>query len=116
MRLTAKSSFVLRVPPSVISQAMEAAMEKAVYRTSAAILSRADEIVPVDTGELKASGKLEQDKLNAEVIYDSDHAVYPEFGTIHMAAQPYLRPALEAGKPILLENAVEEGRDALASL
>lgn len=91
-------------------------MEKAVYRTGAAILARADEIVPVDTGELKASGKLEQEGLRAEVSYDSEHAVYPEFGTVHMAAQPYLRPALEAGKAILLDNAAQEGREALADL
>ena len=82
------------------------------------ILAEAQEIVPVDTGELRASGVAEVrdgDKtVIADVSFNAAHAVFVEYGTGRrgaaspgagpypynpdwpgMPAQPYLRPALE---------------------
>ncbi len=59
--------------------------------------------VPVDTGELKASGKVVERGDGAEVIYDVDHAAPIEFGTSKMAAQPYLRPAIDNHRRIKAE-------------
>jgi len=81
-----------------------------------AVYERSQELVPVDTGELKGSGKvvtvIEEKRVYARVQYDADHAGYVEFGTgrrgassagagpyeysaewAGMTAQPYLRPA-----------------------
>lgn len=59
--------------------------------------------VPVDTGELKDSGKVIQKDDGAEVIYTAEHAAPVEFGTSKMAAQPYLRPAIDNHSKIQAE-------------
>ena len=91
------------------------------------VLQEAQAIVPVDTGELRDSGSVtveEGDKrVVAHVVFSAPHAAFVEFGTGQrgagspgagpysysptwpgMAAQPYLRPALdtarEAGKEL----------------
>ena len=51
--------------------------------------------VPVDTGELRDSGEVIQKGDETIVIYTAEHAVPIEFGTSKMAAQPYLRPAID---------------------
>ena len=51
---------------------------------------------PVDTGELRDSHYVESiDQRRADVIVDAEHAAPVEFGTYKMAAQPYLRPAID---------------------
>jgi len=57
---------------------------------------------PVLTGELRDSKYVLIGDLWAEVGFDSDHAVYVELGTVHMAAQPYLLPAFEYAEQQLL--------------
>ena len=94
-----------------------AAMEAA-RAAAALVLERSQQIVPVDTGELKASGKIVERQTDktvvAEIVYTAEHAAYVEFGTGQrgagspgagpypynpnwpgMAAQPYLRPAID---------------------
>jgi hypothetical protein len=39
------------------------------------LLDKSQEIVPVDTGELKESGHVEGSRMNVAVVYDADHAV-----------------------------------------
>jgi HK97 gp10 family phage protein len=66
------------------------------------VLTAADMRVPVDTGALKASGAVEEatpGNETAVVSYggdDVDYAVYQEFGTYKMKAQPYMQPAIES--------------------
>ena len=112
----------VRIKPGVI---------RGVERIQDAIYERSQELVPVDTGELKESGEkppVEQlsKTIRAEVKYTADHAGYVEFGTgirgsesagagpypydpnwPGMAAQPYLRPAFDEVKP--------QSRDIMAS-
>lgn len=45
---------------------------------------------PVETGELRASIHVQGNEVRAE----ADHAVYVEYGTRNMRAQPFMRPAL----------------------
>jgi len=59
---------------------------------------------PVDTGELRDSKYIQVSHLMVEVGFDSDHAVYVELGTVHMAAQPYLLPANEVAVQQLLSD------------
>lgn len=62
----------------------------------------AKRLAPVDTGRLRSSinWRLESDArgLVAVIGTDVDYAVHQEFGTVKMAAHPFLRPALEAAK------------------
>lgn len=85
------------------------------------VLLEAQAIVPVDTGELKASGRVTVRETPrsavADVEFTADHAGYVEYGTgirgsssagagpypynpnwPGMIAQPYLRPALEVAR------------------
>jgi HK97 gp10 family phage protein len=82
------------------------------------VFETSQELVAVDTGELKESGAVEVTQVGkqvfASVTYGTDHAVYVEFGTgirgaaspgagdgpysptwPGMPAQPYLRPAFD---------------------
>lgn len=86
-----------------------------------AVLEISQELVPVDTGELKASGSTRVEwvgtKVTGYITYGAYYAAYVEFGTGRrgaasagagpypykaswpgMAAQPYMRPALDLGR------------------
>jgi HK97 gp10 family phage protein len=72
------------------------------------VYDRSQNLVPVDTGDLKDSGKVIEAGEGAQVIYDAGHALHVEFGTVKMKAQPYLRPAYEAEQRELVETAAKE--------
>ena len=114
-RSSAGQFIASRITPAVTASVQAAAQ---------VILDGSQVLVPVDTGELKASGRMEVDESGrtARVIYDAGHAAYVEFGTGQagaasagagggpydpnwpgMAAQPYLRPAYEEAKPVILD-------------
>lgn len=64
------------------------------------IAEEAQRRVPVRTGKLKSTIKWDIDEANLTgyVMAGGKQAFYahfPEFGTISMAAEPYLRPALD---------------------
>ena len=93
------------------------------------VLDISQEIVPVDTGDLKDTGRVvdagtENGKVNASVVYGEglDYAAYVEFGTGRrgaesagagpyaynqnwpgMVAEPYMRPALDIGRADVLD-------------
>lgn len=47
-----------------------------------------------DTGALRNSGHVEEvGPLRARSVFDAEHAVPLEFGTIHMEERPFARPA-----------------------
>lgn len=57
------------------------------------------DLAPVDTGELVGSihaDPLDSKRLRWGLFADAPHAIYVELGTVFMAAQPFLRPAVEA--------------------
>lgn len=60
----------------------------------------AKRLCPVDTGRLRASIThvigIEEGKQAAYVGSNVEYAIYQELGTYKMAAQPYLRPALQS--------------------
>lgn len=68
------------------------------------IIEDAKRLVPVDTGELEDSitsvaVRAERDSLKRNIGFRktaSWRAHFIEFGTIHNAAQPFMRPALDA--------------------
>lgn len=68
------------------------------------ILEDSQALVPVDTGELKNSGHID-DTNGVRVIYDAGHAMFVEFGTYKMNAQPYIRPAIDNGQARIVRAA-----------
>ena len=82
-----------------------------VEKTAFDCQAEAQDIVPVDTGNLKGSisAKVES-PTKAVVEAAAEYAGYVEYGTYKMAAQPYMMPAAEiAGTGFLaaLEAALE---------
>jgi HK97 gp10 family phage protein len=60
-------------------------------------LAFARDHAPVDTGTLRNSLRIERVEGNgARVSVNVDYWLFPEYGTVNMAAQPYLRPGLTA--------------------
>lgn len=61
-----------------------------------AVLEGAKERAAVRTGEMRDSGEKVGSGSSWIVVFKAAHSAFVEFGTRLMAAQPYLRPALEA--------------------
>jgi HK97 gp10 family phage protein len=66
-----------------------------------ALVERARELVPVDTGALQASITYRVEQTGSgevHIIFGgyTHYAAFVELGTYKMAAQPYLRPALDS--------------------
>jgi hypothetical protein len=61
-----------------------------------AIVERASELVPVDSGFLQSTigYTYRQDTGSLQVYADAPYALVVEMGGVHTVAQPYLRPAL----------------------
>lgn len=78
------------------SETVNPRIKEVVKKNGADMHQKALELVPVDTGTLKRSITLEikDGGLTAEVKEHTEYGVYLELGTRYMAAQPYMRPAL----------------------
>jgi len=67
------------------------------------IAEKARRIVPVKTGKLQRSIKAKEDSVEVT----EEYAGFVEFGTEKMAAQPYLRPAIEQFSKEDLERCIK---------
>ena len=75
-----------------------------VAKTAFDVQAHAQNVVPVDTGNLKNSiaTSFENDGLTAIVAPHTEYAAYVEFGTRRMSAQPYMTPAAERVRPVFI--------------
>ena len=84
---------------------VDAGIEKALQKICAKTVAQAKQLAPVDKGLLKGSltystskkkGELESKPKKGEAYVGTnvEYAVYQEFGTRHIAPQPFLRPAV----------------------
>lgn len=75
---------------------------KDLKRRATKVVRAAKRLAPVDTGRLRSSivdeMGAEGDDLVARIGTDVEYAAYVELGTSRAGAQPYLRPALDAGR------------------
>lgn len=79
--------------------AMRRAAVKIANESAEEVLAISQQLVPVDSGELKASGHVENYAGSEDakaVVYDAPHAVFVELGTENSPPQPFLAPAYEA--------------------
>ena len=60
-------------------------------------------LCPVDTGELQKSITSEVSGTTGTVGTNKEYAMYVEFGTYKMEAQPYLVPALKSNEETIVE-------------
>jgi HK97 gp10 family phage protein len=74
-------------------------LSKVVAATALEVEATAKHDVPVKTGNLRRSLHTSfRDPLHAQVGTDVEYAPYVEYGTSHMAGQPYLTPAAERAR------------------
>jgi HK97 gp10 family phage protein len=97
-----------------LPDAEEAKMKRIVLQ----IERDAKSIVPVDTGNLRASIESRVIRNNdggitGVVGTNTDYAAFVEFGTSKMGAQPYLRPAVEQNRETVRELLGEGFTDAV---
>lgn len=70
------------------------------------IATRASQIAPRDTGYMAEHIHAEQTADgDAAVISEAPYSGYVEFGTYKMAAQPFMRPAIDEGQNDILKAA-----------
>lgn len=92
----------------LIAGAARANLGKAVAKVARDIEGQAKAVVPVDTGFLKNSIQARPlGPLLWEVTVGAHYGVYVEFGTVRMAARPYLGPAVERMQPIFNEVIIQ---------
>lgn len=77
-------------------------------KAATVILQKAKELVPVRTGFLRDSGVLVGTGYGYHVAFQANYAAFVEFGTSKMAAQPYLRPAIDASEHQVLQAQAQE--------
>lgn len=71
------------------------------------ILDAAQQLVPVDTGFLRSTGFIQAVGNDVEIGFEAEYASYVEFGTYKMAAQPFLRPAIDTAEQDALNAIVD---------
>lgn len=88
--------------PALIAN-LETQVEAIVAKAALDIQANAQDRAPVDTGTLKNSIQAVRDGTASwRVVVGVDYGIYVEYGTVHMAAQPYLTPAVAVVRPQFL--------------
>lgn len=83
---------------AAIRQSLDARMDQA----GKAIVARARELAPVETGKLRdsISYMYSTSTMTLTIHADMPYSGFVEFGTTRMSARPYLRPALAAASDL----------------
>jgi len=108
---------------SKIAGRMSVATSEALMQTAEDIYQISQQLVPVDTGALKASGSTDitqiKNGLATKVAIgygndDVEYAKYVEYGTSNMEAQPFLTPAFVRAEEIMTVRMKEAAERAIA--
>ena len=102
--------FSLEVDTRAFMRKVEQKVEQGMRDAAKLVESKAKQLVPVDTGALKASIDYELKRVGtsyrASVFATEHYALLIEFGTRNANAQPYLRPALFNNRQDILRKVV----------
>ncbi len=99
--------------PDEQSQALEEEIHNIVENAGDNMVSYAQGIVPVRTGNLMASifSEVDPDDLSITLGATADYASFIEYGTVKMMAKPFLQPAADIGEEEMnarIEEAIVE--------
>ena len=102
------------------SQALEEEVHAIVDNAGDNMVTYAQGIVPVRTGNLMASifAEVDEDNLAVTLGAAADYASFIEYGTVKMRAQPFLQPAAGVGEEEMnarIEEAIIERMDGQLS-
>ena len=86
--------------PDEQSEALEEEVHNIVENVGDNMVTYAQGIVPVRTGNLMASifADVDEDNLSVTLGATADYASFIEYGTVKMRAQPFLQPAVDIGE------------------
>ena len=106
--------------PDEQSQALEEDVHNIVETAGDNMVSYAEGIVPVRTGNLMASifSDLDEDNLAVTLGATADYASFVEYGTVKMGPQPFLEPAAAIGQEDMnarIEEAIVQRMDGQLS-
>lgn len=85
----------VKVKLSSASKTVRPLVQAAVAKSTRQVEADAKALAPVDTGTLRSSIAATISGMTGEVTPGANYAIYQEFGTSRMGAQPFLFPALE---------------------
>lgn len=102
-----------------IREGAQAGLSNTVFEAANLIKDEAQMIAPVDTGYLRdhietAMEVEEPTRAVAKVTSNADYSVFVEYGTRHMSAQPFMRPALDAKRVAVLDYISTNVKRAIA--
>ena len=83
----------VKIDHAALGRTVQQAARHAREQLGEAILRDSQQLVPYVTGTLHDSGFVESDNEVTRVGYGEFYGRFVEMGTVHMSAQPYLRPA-----------------------
>jgi len=105
--LSAKMSGMERLTAQLNAYRTQAAakIDEALAVSAEQIADDAKALAPVDSGATRDSIEAAKDSYQRyKVAATLPYALFLEFGTVHMAAQPFLFPAYEKNRNVVLDN------------
>lgn len=80
--------------PQEFVRSMQEFLMKTGEKSAEEIKELARELVPVNTGKLRDSIKIEKDGSDFIIGSDEEYSGFVEYGTLRQSPQPFMRPAL----------------------
>jgi HK97 gp10 family phage protein len=96
-----------------VKKAVADTVTKALTEAALIIEGAAKNLSPVDTGNLKGSITQKVDGSEARIGTNVEYSPYVEYGTSKMAAQPYLRPAVDNNIEAIKKKMIEKYKVAI---
>lgn len=85
-------------------QKAEKILQHEIAATTLDIETDAKRAAPVDTGYLRASGGRKIEPLEGTIFFKAFYAIFQELGTRFMAARPFLHPAFERHRKLMIQR------------
>ena len=99
---------MLKFDATKILRQVEQQASQILERSADDVFDVSQQLVPVDRGDLKASGEVVIiSPTKIAIGYKNEAAKFQEYGTHRMPAQPFLTPAFWQGKDIVEHHARE---------
>lgn len=89
---------------------LDSTIEGALDAGVVAALATADQLARRDTGAMVANKTIERGPGSRMMTWNEEHAVYNEFGTVRMSAQPFAAPGADAAVPVIEAHLGRFGR------
>jgi HK97 gp10 family phage protein len=96
-----------------MSPAMKRAIGAGFAQAKESLLADMQRRTPVLSGALRDSESADSDETSLTLSAGTDHGIYVHQGTRRMAARPFMRDAVEAGVPAIVDAITSAAGSAL---